>query len=461
MGLTSTEAFLALPGPVVSGHPERHVRRVTIGSTVAYLKCEHRVPPRDRLRHALAGYGWVSKSLRERRALADLEAAGLPAPPWLAAGEDAHGRAFLLVGEAAGEDLRRHLADLRSAPTGERRLFARSLGEALARLHAAGFDQPDLSAKHVLVSPGPRFTLLDWQNGGRRARVGWRRRLRALALLDATVAEELASPQERLRVLRAYLSIRARSVSDGGSKVPSLTLRARTRLHDIAPEIHSRSERLLDRRTVREARRFPLPEVTQHLHWLDGESLCAVPSVAGELDRPSWRAAVYAAPGVERLRLEDGRAATLTRRCHHGWRITRRGRRADELRQAGLLFHLQRHGVPAVRLLAFGQRGRRSFLMTEAPPDAVPLAEARITRPVARAAAALLRALHAARCHGTAGFGRALGQSILVHGETGAVALVGRVDQLRLARKPLTPRQVRRDRLALLRLIRAGRGARA
>jgi hypothetical protein len=458
LNLTDAEAFLALPGPVISGHPDRHVRRVQLGSVTAYLKCEHRVPLRDRLRHLLAGFGRVSKSLRERQTLADLEAAGLPAPPWLAAGEDAHGRAFLLIGEVTGAvDLRPHLAGMLHRPAGERRRFARELGEQLARLHDAGFDQPELSAKHVLVTPGlPRFTVIDWQNSGRRGRVGWHQRVRALAMLDATVADELASQRDRLRVLRAY----CRALERGPRAESGVRARSeRTTLRSLARRIRRRSIGLLQRRTVREARLPPVSDGSQHLHWLDGEALCTVPPVAEELSAPRWRAAVYSDGPDQRTSLTDGRTAFLIRR-HRPHRRSRR--RADELRQAGLLFYLQRRGVPVVPLLAFGQRGPRSFLMTERPDGArslTDLAAARgLTAGTVRAAAALLGRLHASRCHGTAELTASIGDAILLGND---IALVGRVEHLRLSRRPLTPRQILRDRLALLRFVRSVRGGRA
>ena len=82
------------------------------------------------------------------------------------------------------------------------------LGRSLARIHAAGFDQPDLFAKHLLVSDAAgaerRLHFLDWQRY-RRAPLSWARRCRDLATLDATLADQLATPRERLRCLAAYL----------------------------------------------------------------------------------------------------------------------------------------------------------------------------------------------------------------------------------------------------------------
>src|SRR5207249_3324036 len=63
-GLKSPEDFLALPAVIVSGHPDRNVARVKLKGPVgitAYLKREHRLPWRDRLANAWAGFGWCSK----------------------------------------------------------------------------------------------------------------------------------------------------------------------------------------------------------------------------------------------------------------------------------------------------------------------------------------------------------------------------------------------------------------
>ncbi len=115
-GWTDPEHFLALPGDtphIVSGHPDRHVARVSFGVNspfaLAFLKREHRVTWKVRLINALAGFGWVSRSLREARTLQALQREGIPGPEWLAAGEDSRGRAFLLVRELPGVELRAFL----------------------------------------------------------------------------------------------------------------------------------------------------------------------------------------------------------------------------------------------------------------------------------------------------------------------------------------------------------------
>src|SRR5260370_25638823 len=67
--LNGPEYYFDLPAIIVSGHPNRHVARVKLGSgpsrIAAYLKREHRLPWRDRLTNAWAGFGWCSKSYRE------------------------------------------------------------------------------------------------------------------------------------------------------------------------------------------------------------------------------------------------------------------------------------------------------------------------------------------------------------------------------------------------------------
>jgi hypothetical protein len=203
-GLDCAERLAALPGLIVSGHPGRHVARVNVGGLSAYLKREHRVLWRDRLLSTAAGFGFASLAVREARTLAALAAAGVACPEWIAAGEDGSGRAFLLLANLPGAvDLRQYLHDQRGAPAGQRYRFAAALGAAVARIHAAGFDHPDLYAKHVLVDPPTgRCSFLDWQRSRRRTRVGWRTRVRDLAALDATLAEDLATVRERLAFLR-------------------------------------------------------------------------------------------------------------------------------------------------------------------------------------------------------------------------------------------------------------------
>src|SRR5262245_60031696 len=92
LDLNTADDFLNHPGEIISGHPDRHVMRTTFGAANVYLKREHRVPWRNRLASWRAGFGFASVSVREARTLQALIAAGLPAPEWIAAGEDGRGR---------------------------------------------------------------------------------------------------------------------------------------------------------------------------------------------------------------------------------------------------------------------------------------------------------------------------------------------------------------------------------
>jgi hypothetical protein len=155
-GLTGPEVVLTLPAVIISGHPERHVARVTLGSGMdtvpAFLKREHRILWKERFLNAWEGFGFVSKSRREAHTLQALQQAGLGCPDWIAVGEDGQGRAFLLIrGIQGAVDLRRFLYERRNQPAWKRRRFARRLGQTLARYHNAGFDHPDLYSKHILV----------------------------------------------------------------------------------------------------------------------------------------------------------------------------------------------------------------------------------------------------------------------------------------------------------------------
>jgi tRNA A-37 threonylcarbamoyl transferase component Bud32 len=372
-GLACAERLAALPGLIVSGHPGRHVARVTVGGPSAYLKREHRVLWRDRLLSAAAGFGFASLAVREARTLAALAAAGVACPEWIAAGEDGSGRAFLLLADLPGAvDLRQHLRDQRGAAPGQRYRFATDLGAAVARAHEAGFDHPDLYAKHVLVDPATgRCSFLDWQRSRWRPRVGWRTRVRDLAALDATLAEELATARERLAFLRGYLGER-RGLSPPSSP-PGQARR-------LARAVRDRAAHLLRHGHVHKERTSPPPVVGQGIVWLDGEALCVTQEFWEELggEVPAWLPLPDVGRGTSRgtVSLPGGRRGLLVRRWSDrplAWlwsALRRRPLLSPELRDAGCFFRLQKHGQAAPRVLAFGQSRPRpwrtaSFLLTE------------------------------------------------------------------------------------------------
>jgi tRNA A-37 threonylcarbamoyl transferase component Bud32 len=393
LGLRDADDYLDLPGEVVSGHPDRHVVRVVLGSglnrRVAFLKREHRVPWSARLASAWHGFGWSSRSLREGRTLRALRAAGVRAPDWLACGEDGGGRAFLLVAGVSGAvSLRGFLYAERLMPRPERLAFARRLGRALARVHAAGIDHPDLTSKHVLVHPHRRtITLLDWQRARRRPAVGWQERTRDLAALHASLADDLARPRERLACLRTYLM----ACGDAWRPPAGVLLKL----------IERRAARLLRRRPVRELRQPPRAAAGERLRWVDGEALCVTRrfwrACRGRV--PEWLVRAAREPAhcrsVESLPLETGGRGMLTRSPAAGrlrlWLGRLRGRRytSPELRQAGLFTRLRRFGVPTPLLLAFGQRpDGAALLLTEEVTGAIPMADWLAARPGDRAAVA-------------------------------------------------------------------------
>ncbi|HEY1380868.1 MAG TPA: lipopolysaccharide kinase InaA family protein [Gemmataceae bacterium] len=370
-GLVTAGDFLGLPGEVVSGHADRHAVHVFLGRgrkrLAAFLKREHRVRWRDRLAAAWAGYGWASKSEREARLLSDLRRAGVPVPRWLAYGEDDHGRAFVLVRAVPrAVDLRAFLHGDGDRPPTRRRGLARRLGCLLARVHAAGFDCPDLSSKHVLVRPRrPALVLIDWQRARRTRRVSWAVRVRELAALHATVADELASPRERLSCLRSYLRA---------------AVGRRPTLRCWVEVIDRYATRLLRRGSVRELRRPPLPRRAQWLRWLDGERLVVTRSFwrtcRGRV--PAWLADAARTP-VTQVRQSEGvwrgRQVVLRRFPPHGilrrfWNWLRgRHEVAAGPREGGRLFRLERLGIPAPRPLAFGQRPDGGSFIAYLPND--------------------------------------------------------------------------------------------
>jgi hypothetical protein len=362
LGLTAPAHFLALPAEIITGHPDRHVGRLTLGAGAgavhAFLKREFAIPWRERLESLWAGCGFASRSRREAVMLQAARQAGIGCPDWLAAGEDGHGRAFLLLRSLEGAvELRTFLHDHCRTPR-QRHRFAHRLGIALARLHA-GFRHADLYAKHVLVRPADgTIHFLDWLHA-RPGRPGLRARCRDLAALDATLAADLASPRQRLTCLWAYLHATPAPLGSQPARRWAAGIRRWTR-------------HLLRRRRLRAERDRPLVVGERSVLWLDSEALCVLRDFWDELDGrvPAWLGAT--GNGEEVVPLPGGRQGLLVRRHRVqplAWlwaKFCQRPLVSPELRRAGQLF---RHdGKP--RLLAFGQRRPRpwrteSFLLTE------------------------------------------------------------------------------------------------
>ncbi|HEV3203984.1 MAG TPA: lipopolysaccharide kinase InaA family protein, partial [Gemmataceae bacterium] len=381
-GLTQPQHFFALSGEIVSGHPNRHVVQLTLGdgsnAIRSFMKREHRVRWKDRLLNAWEGFGLISKSVREGRLLQILPQRGINCPEWIAAGEDEGGRAFLVVRECIGfEDLRFFLRNL--AGTKERELFLKQLGENLAQIHGADFNHPDLYSKHILVNPrNHEVVFLDWQRSRHWKQVPWQRRYRDLAALQATLADYLISPKERLLVFQTYFhwvdSVLSPSPLGMGDE--------EKRGVYLSREI----DRLLRRRRIQEMRQTPLSPGRQNLLWLKGEALCVTPEFQATLNpgdlqwlhRGVWGNKEPNAEERLAVTIRDGRTATLFRRGVNRpvewlWNFFQgKAPISPELSLVTILYRLQRFGIPTPKLLAFGQRTPKpwrieSFLLTEPP----------------------------------------------------------------------------------------------
>jgi tRNA A-37 threonylcarbamoyl transferase component Bud32 len=384
-GVTSAEAAAKLTGEVVSGHPDRHVVRVELrsgsSSRVVFLKREHVAGLRWRARNLAAGFGWVSRCEREATTLAALESAGLPGPQWLAHGEDADGRAFLLVDELAGATELPALLRDRTFDTDGANTLAERIGSHLAELHATGFATPDLAAKHLFVGyDDESVALIDWPSAPRPGRVRDVDVVRWLGALNAGILPELATTRQRLRVLWAYRNACRRI----GRPVAF-------RFGVMARAVHAAGVRRATRPAGRAQRQ---PGVTrQRLVWVDGEAVVAVPEVAAGWPTPAAGEPYYPATPTttpphgrrERVALPNGQPAVLVRFLT----VDPVGRTVAAVRErpwrspaavaARVLFHLERHGIPAPRLLAFGQRmtsavAAESFLCADMPTGCVSLA---------------------------------------------------------------------------------------
>jgi tRNA A-37 threonylcarbamoyl transferase component Bud32 len=235
-GLRTVPDFLAYAhGTVVGGHPTRDVSFVQFAGLRGFLKRQFRLPWKDKLASWWAGFGWVSKSVREWRILQELRNHGIGCPEPLAVGDDGK-QAFLMVRTLPEcVDLPTFLA--RRPPTEVRKQLFRYIGQAVAKLHSAGFTHPDLYAKHVFLHlRDSSVSFIDFQRT-RRCTLNWRARARDLGALDASLSTALVSSSERMLCLQAYL--------ERSTPHPSRQL-----LRQLAQLIAQRRRHLLKRRKI-------------------------------------------------------------------------------------------------------------------------------------------------------------------------------------------------------------------
>lgn len=123
------------------------------------------------------------------------------------------------------------LARLRER-TARRRALLRAAGRAVGALHAAGFDHRDLKHSNLLVAADGRIAFLDLEALGRLAPLRWRRRVRALALLESFARDLYAwlPERERLCFLRAWLAAQADLAGREGDLVRAVRRESALRL---------------------------------------------------------------------------------------------------------------------------------------------------------------------------------------------------------------------------------------
>jgi hypothetical protein len=277
----------------------------------------------------------------------------------------------------------------------------------------------------------------------------WRSRVRSLAALHASLADTLTGAADRLGFVGGYGGVPRRP---GPAAPPFAALVRRVTREAI---------RAGKRRSIRDQRQPVVTADEQRLVWLAGEAVCAVPDAAAVWPTPAVAPPFYDDPPPDGrpvlVRLPDGRVAELVRFrtvAPVGRLLARlRGRswRSPGATLARVLFHLQRYGIPAPRLLAFGQRltsptTADSFALYE-PPAGASLADwlREIRSPADRRevltqAGLLLRQLHDAGC-------RPIGPVFRVD-DLGRVS-VGDASRVRIIRR-LTGRTRRADLAGLV-----------
>lgn len=281
---------------------------------------------------------------REWRALCRLHARGVAVPRPLARIALPDGGCALVTAWVEA----RPLAEALSAAGAERRALLRALGDALRRLHAAGWVHRDLHRENVVATArGPLLVDLQLALPLR----GWRWRRRDLGELDHSL-EGVLSRADRVRLRAAALGLSR-----------PFAAAARATLRDVGRASEERAQAYYHSRTRRSLREGRLYRALRLGH---GRGLCV-----REVPEPALREALaHAAEGGRAL---DTAAGPV---CATRWRAGPLAALADAVRgsparRAWLAGHgLRARGIACVRPLAFAERRRlglplESWLVTE------------------------------------------------------------------------------------------------
>ncbi|QVL32987.1 hypothetical protein KIH39_03465 [Telmatocola sphagniphila] len=403
VGLKHSTDFLNCPGEIVGGHVGRNVSRVILQGQnreiVGYLKREHQVDWKDRFKHAWEGFGFCSKSEREVRILQELELHDLPTPRWLAWGNNGSGKAFLLIQEESGSyPLKNWLLT-----NGYSKRLLGNLAQTLAGYHAAGFTQPDLLAKHVLVNSVTQECLcIDWQRSVCRNKFHYRSAIESLARLNASLPDALLSNTAKLYFLKKYCEVLL--TKQIGS----------TPLAVLVRDIERKTRTFRNSRAILQESRQLESASEQRLIWLDGEALCLIPEIATGLSPDTARVLFY--PPEERTEKKfcfAERSVRLLRESNSN--CLRRLFYLKSLRRilmpmvtARIAFHLQRAGLAVPKLLAFGldtenKCETHSFVLLEEKGVLIDdriecIAELESRRKIIRECGELIQRIHEAGC---------------------------------------------------------------
>jgi heptose I phosphotransferase len=355
------------------------------GEKVLYLKREQRPRWKDLLRHAAAGRGFWTLARGEFEILRTLAAAGIGCPRPIACLQQGsvRPRSCLVLEELPGMPLGAFLKEsLSGSERGTRDAFFSSLGHEIARLHAAGVNQPDLYTSHVYVdgdAPTWQFALLDFQRSSRQEVLSLPWRTEDLAGLVATLPRRLADQRDREALFDGYLA--AAELEDLGTEVLAgvtrrveklLTLRKIWEIRESDTDEHRGVHSLVSVETGR-------MWIDHHFRSaLDARGLSSFESMMttsdGHLlrslsDRENWRLELHPSH-------PEPRAAYLKRhhvRTMRGWLRAKVGAGPGQTAgrvEARNVARLSRAGIAAMRLIAYGEKLNpdgllESFVLTE------------------------------------------------------------------------------------------------
>lgn len=350
LGYATPDSYINHGGTIVSGHPNRHVRRTYIdGLKICYLKCQHHISLTNLLIYYLFSSTSNIRNVHEGRFLQLLSRHVNCIPNWIAYGMNEKHQTFLLLETLNNTVSLVKLSDKLSASA----IYDLSynLGNLIHKLHKLGLVLSNICIKHVFLDHNNKFFMIDWESLVKRNTITQKQRVICLTSLYLSLHKLLCMRLNDSQLASAIINgYTGGSQSDMGILLFSKIIENKFDIY-VGKQANSFC-------TI--YRQAPSTKCNEFI-WLNGERVCVTVESIQWWPTPPDMYPFYANSfGDTSWVLPTGEVAFLIRRQSRSmlgiwYTINRQSWNSPARLYARMLLRMQEHNIPVPRLLGFGQ----------------------------------------------------------------------------------------------------------